>query len=61
MRLFSPYKGLKGFVTLYNHTLRFRYMITETAKERVRILAFWEKHGTEATRDAFKIKERTLV
>jgi transposase InsO family protein len=35
-------------------------MITEQAKERCRILAFWEKHGTEATEEAFKVKERTL-
>lgn len=60
MRLYSKYKGLKGFVTLYNHTVRFRYMITETSKERVRILAFWEKHGTEAMEEAFKVKRRTL-
>ena len=40
--------------------IRFRYMITEQAKERCRILAFWEKHGTEATTEAFKISERTL-
>src|SRR3989338_4550633 len=35
-------------------------MIQEKANERVRILAFWEKHGTEATEEAFKVKERTL-
>jgi transposase InsO family protein len=35
-------------------------MITEQAKERVRVLAFWEKHGTEATEEAFKVKKRTL-
>jgi len=35
-------------------------MIQEKAKERVRILAFWEKHGTEATEEAFAAKERTL-
>ena len=35
-------------------------MITEQAKERCRTLAFWEKHGTEATEEAFKVKRRTL-
>jgi len=34
--------------------------ITEKAKERCRILAFWERHGTEATKEAFKISRRTL-
>jgi putative transposase len=27
---------------------------------RVRILGFWEEHGTKATRDAFTVSERTL-
>ena len=40
--------------------LRFRYMITEQAKERCRILAFWEKHGDEAAQEAFHISGRTL-
>jgi hypothetical protein len=35
-------------------------MITEEAKERCRILAFWEKHGTLATTEAFKISRPTL-
>ncbi len=35
-------------------------MITEKAKERCRVLAFWEKYGTEATEEAFKVKRRTL-
>jgi transposase InsO family protein len=35
-------------------------MITEQAKRRTRILAFWEKHGTEATIEAFQLSRRTL-
>lgn len=35
-------------------------MITEQAKERCRILAFWEKHGDTATVEAFKVSRRTL-
>jgi len=60
MRIFSRYKGIKGFVTVYERAIRFAYMISETALKRCRILAFWEKHGIEATIEAFKIKERTL-
>ena len=60
MRQFNKFKGTKGFITIWQRVLRFRYMITEQAKERCRILAFWEKHGTIATEEAFKIKERTL-
>lgn len=35
-------------------------MISKTALKRAETLAFWEKHGLEATRDAFGIKRRTL-
>ena len=35
-------------------------MITEQAKQRCRILAFWERHGARATEEAFNIKERTF-
>ena len=35
-------------------------MISEQAKERVRRLAFWEKHGDEATKEAFGTSRRTL-
>ena len=45
---------------MWERVLRFRYMITEKAKQRVRILAFWEKHGTLATEEAFTVKKRTL-
>ena len=60
MRQFNRFKGTKGFITLWNRMLRFRYMITETAKQRCRILAFWDRHGTEATKEAFDVSGRTL-
>ncbi len=60
MRIRNNLKGTQGFVTAYERLLRFKYMISEQAKERVKILAFWEKHGTEATTEAFKVSKRTL-
>src|SRR3989344_3119258 len=60
MRQFNKFKDTKGFITIWQRVLRFRYMITEQAKERCRILAFWERHGTEATKEAFKVSKRTL-
>ena len=60
MRQFNKFKDTKGFITIWQRVIRFRYMITEQAKERCRILAFWEKHGTEATKEAFEISRRTL-
>jgi transposase InsO family protein len=35
-------------------------MITEQAKERCRILAFWEKYGDIATKEAFNVSRPTL-
>src|SRR3989344_5906027 len=60
MQIHSKYRGIKGFVTVYNDAIRYRYMITEQALRKARILAFWERYGLSATREAFKAKRRTL-
>ena len=56
MRIFNRWRGVIGSRTLFENGLRFRYMITEQAKERCRVLAFWKCHGTKATEEAFNIK-----
>lgn len=56
----NKYRGIKGFVWLYNDALRYRYMITKQARKKTKILVFWEKHGLEATLEAFEVKRRTL-
>ena len=60
MRIFNKFRGTKGFISTGERVLRFRYMITEQAKQRIRILAFWEKHGLEATNEAFGVSRPTL-
>lgn len=60
MRIRSNLRGTKGFVVAWERLIRFRYMITEKAKERMRILAFWEKYGDSATKEAFGISRPTL-
>jgi len=60
MAYFNKFRGTKGFITMWERVIRFKYMITEEAKERCRILAFWEKHGDAATTEAFKVSRRTL-
>ncbi|MBU6431469.1 DDE-type integrase/transposase/recombinase, partial [Patescibacteria group bacterium] len=35
-------------------------MITEQAKQRCRILSFWDKYGDTATKEAFKVSRPTL-
>ena len=60
MRIFNKFRGTKGFITIWERVIRFRYMISEQAKKRCRILAFWKKHGDGATIEAFKVSRRTL-
>lgn len=60
MRQHCKFTGIKGFLTLYNDGLRYRYMITPKALRKQKILIFWEKHGLEATMDAFSVKRSTL-
>ena len=56
----SKYSGVKGFLTLYNDALKYRYMITEKALYRMKALVFFEKYGLEPTIEAFSVKRRTL-
>ena len=60
MHIFNKFRGTKGFISTWERVIRFRYMITEQAKERTKILAFWEKYGLEATKEAFSISRPTL-
>ena len=60
MRIQSKYRGIKGFVTVYNRAVRYAYMITKTALKRFKILEHWKKHGLESTIHAFEVSERTL-
>jgi len=53
------FTGIKGFVNLYEDGLKYR-MLTEKAKYKAKVLVFWEKHGLEATIDAFPVKRSTL-
>lgn len=59
-KIHNKTSGIKGIVNLYEYALRLKHMITQKAQQRLKILIFWEKHGLEATLDAFSIKERTL-
>ena len=60
MHIFNKLRGTRGFISIWERVVRFRYMITEQAKERARTLAFWEKHGAVATLEAFSVSRRTL-
>ncbi len=52
--------GVRGFVQLADYAIRWTRMVTDKAKRKARILAFWQKHGLQAAIDAFGISRRTL-
>ena len=56
----SKYTGIRGFVTLYNDYLRYRYMIQAKAKKKAEIVSFFEKYGLDATISAFKISKSSI-
>ena len=60
MRIRSNLKNTKGWLYMRERSIRFRYMITDEAKRRAKILTFWKKHGLEATNEAFGVPKRTL-
>src|SRR3989344_5196836 len=56
----SRFSGIRGFVTCYRTAVRWQHMITTKARRKFDALIFWEKHGLEATMDAYGVKRRTL-
>ncbi len=60
MHIRSNLKGTKGWLYMRERSIRFRYMITETAKRRATILTFWEKHDLEATEEAYLLHRTVL-
>jgi len=60
MRIHCKYTGIKGFLTVYNHAVRYAYMITAEAKMRLKILGHWKRYGLESVIHAFEISERAL-
>jgi len=63
MKIGFKYKYCNGFGKMYNYGLKHfnpNIMITNQAKERLRILNYWKKYGLSATKDAFGAKRSTL-
>jgi hypothetical protein len=60
MRIFNKFRGTRGFLSTWERVIRFRDMISKKAQHKARVLTFWDKHGLEATIEAFEVKRRTL-
>ena len=61
MAYFNKFRGTSGWLSMWEHTIRFRHMRNKQEVERrVKMLDFWKKHGEQATKDAFGVSRRTL-
>jgi transposase InsO family protein len=61
MRIFNVFRDTKGWLSLWERTVRYQHMRKEEeVKRRVKILDFWHIHGCTATKDAFGVSRRTL-
>ena len=60
MAYFNKNRGVIGSRIASERGIRFRYMISEEAKKKASILTFWQKHGLEATQEAFGVSRATL-
>ena len=61
MRISNVLRNTKGFATAARSALKWRSMRDKAEVERrVKILTFWQKHGTPTTKDAFGVSRPTL-
>jgi transposase InsO family protein len=60
MQIKRLFYGVRGSFNLYEDAVRWAYMLTEKAKHKAKVLVFWEKHGLQATIDAYSVKRSTL-
>ena len=60
MQQFNISRGIKGWTTLENHMFKYKHMTKEEAKRKVKILTFWQKYGTKATKEAFGVSRSIL-
>lgn len=60
MQIIFKYHNCQGFGKLYEYSFKYTHMITKEAKQRLKILQFWQQYGLEATKSAFGAKRSTL-
>jgi putative transposase len=59
-QIVNKYQGIKGFVSFYNWSVRMKYMATDKAQWKAKVVTFFEKYGLEATEEAFGIKKSSI-
>lgn len=60
MKIGFKYHKCQGFGRLYEYGYKQTRMITKEAKQRLKIINFWQNHGLKATTEAFGAKRSIL-
>ena len=60
MKVIFKCKYVNGYKRMYDYAYKHNHMITREAKQRKKILDFWEAYGLEATKSAFNVRRSTL-
>ncbi len=61
MRQFNIFRGTKGWLFMWERTIRFLHMRNEAeVRHRAKALDFWKAHGLAAAIDAFDVSRPTL-
>src|SRR3989344_1333642 len=61
MRQFNIFRGMKGWLFMWERTIRWLHMRNEAeVRRRAKVLDFWGVHGDRATKDAFDVSRATL-
>ncbi len=61
MRQFNKFKGTRGWLSMWERTIRFRHMRYETeVRRRAKALDVWREHGIKAAMSAFDVSRPTL-
>ena len=61
MRQFNRFKGTKGWLSMWERTIRFRHMRNnEEVRRRAKALDVWRDHSIRAAMDAFSVSRPTL-
>ena len=61
MRYFNSLKGTKGWLYMWERTIRFRHMKnTKEVRRRAKALDVWREHGMGAAMTAFEVSRPTL-
>ena len=51
---------IRGFYNIASYSLKMEAIMSTTAQQKLDALVFWDKHGLEATQDAFRVSRSAL-